>query len=149
AAALAAERAVVEFRLAKIAAELEDEDDEVPTLVRTVKNLDAKLQDLLRREAAARQREINPRSAVWSEAQTLLSLAQDEPRRLRLRALLQQMIEAAWVLIVPRRSHRLLALQVHFKGGARRDYFIHYRAAGFCREGGSESASVVWQSEGK
>jgi hypothetical protein len=63
-------------------------------------------------------------------------------RRLRLRDLLRTVIEEAGILIVPRGSHRFAAVQLFFREGAHRDYVIHYRAAGYCREGGWEAKSA-------
>jgi hypothetical protein len=67
---------------------------------------------------------------------TLVDVAKTEGARLRLRELLRTIIEEIVILIVPRRSHRLAAVQIFFRGGRRRDYLIHYHAAGHCRKGG-------------
>jgi hypothetical protein len=48
---------------------------------------------------------------------------------------LRTIIEEIWVLIVPRKSHRLCVAEIFFRGGKRRDYIIFYKAAGYCRAG--------------
>jgi hypothetical protein len=73
---------------------------------------------------------------------SLVDIATTEQHRLRLRDLLRTLIEEIWVLVVPRRSHRLCALQIFFRGGSRRDYLIHYKAAGYCREGSWSAKSL-------
>jgi DNA invertase Pin-like site-specific DNA recombinase len=128
--ALAGELAGVEQRMRQIEEALVGDGDDVPALARVLKSLDEKRQDLQRRLAVARQKESNPTSAAWMEAQTLLAVAKDEASRLRLRGLLRAIVAEAWVLVVPRRSHRLAVVQFHFAGGARRDYFVAYRSAG-------------------
>lgn len=143
AVALAGELAGVEARMSQLEGELTGDGDDVPALVRSIKTLDARRQDLRRRLAAARQLESNPRGEAWAEARTLLQAARDEAGRLRLRELLRTVVESVWILIVPRRSHRLAAVQINFAGGVRRDYLIHTWAAGYCREGGWEARSFA------
>jgi hypothetical protein len=134
-ASVASELAVKEGRLREIEAELTGDGDDVPVLVRAVRSLSAECDVLRRRLATLRQQESNPRSVAWSETQSLLDVAKDETGRLRLRELLRTIIEEIRVLIVPRRSHRFAALQIHFAGDGRRNYLIWYQAAGHCREG--------------
>jgi hypothetical protein len=66
---------------------------------------------------------------------TLMDIATSEQHRLRLRELLRTIIDDVWVLVIPRKSHRLAAVQVFFSGGGQRDYLIHYQAAAYCRKG--------------
>jgi hypothetical protein len=67
---------------------------------------------------------------------TLLDVATDEPHRLRLRELLRTLIAEIWILIVPRKSYRLCAVQIFFReGNEARDYLIVYRSAAYKREG--------------
>jgi DNA invertase Pin-like site-specific DNA recombinase len=134
--ALALELVGVEQRLKTLEEELTGEGSEVPTLIRAVKVLEVKRQDLQQRLAVARQREANPRSVAWAEAKGLLDVAHDEESRLRLRSLLRGIIESVWMVVVPRRSHRVAAVQVYFTGGGRRSYWIDYWSAGYCRSGG-------------
>lgn len=126
--ALAVEAAALEARLKDVEAELLAGDD-VPTLARVARQLDAKLQDVLRRLAAARQQEANPASAALASARTLMDAAADEPGRLRLRSLLGQLVEGVRVLIVPRRSMKLCAVQIDFRQGLRRSLLIVYKPA--------------------
>jgi hypothetical protein len=115
----------------------------VAALVRSVKALDAKRQDVLKRLAEARQRENNPRGEAFAEAKKLMDVAADEAGRLRLRGLLRTIIDGVYMLTVPRRSHRLCAVQINFAGGGSRHYLIHYHAAGYCREGGWDVRSFA------
>jgi DNA invertase Pin-like site-specific DNA recombinase len=125
---------------------LEDQlagDGDVPSLARVLKALDGRLQDVQRRLAEARRKEATPLTAAWSEAVTLLDVARDERRRLRLRDLLRQLISEAWVLVVRRGCHALCALQLFFTANGARSYLIHYKAAGRGREGGWSVASFA------
>jgi hypothetical protein len=83
----------------------------------------------------------------WNETQTLVgNLANAEnvtETRLRIQAALRRIVEAVFLLIVPRGSHRLAAVQIHFTGGKRRDYLIHNRSAENGRGGGAKVASFA------
>lgn len=140
-AAVAAELAAKEQRARQIEAELTGDGDDVPALVRVLRTIGDECSALRRRLAEIRQRESNPRGVAWAEAQTLLDVASDEAHRLRLRDLLRTIIEGVFVLVVPRRSHRLCAVQIHFRGDGRRNFLVHYWSAGFCREGGCRVGS--------
>jgi DNA invertase Pin-like site-specific DNA recombinase len=170
--ALADERAALEARQRDIEGQLTDTDKPAPALVRAMQTLEAKRQDVLRREVAARQREANPQGAAWSKAQSLLDLAYDEDNRLRLRDLLPTIIERIWVLVVPsplqRRptqptkthrkdgtmkprpagSHRFALVQINFAEGARRFYLTHYQAAGRGRPGGRKTTTFRLDAAG-
>lgn len=132
---IAADLADTERRIRQIEAELIGDGDDVPALVRALTALDSKRQAQLQSLQLARQVEANPRSEAWAEAKTLLDLAQDESHRLRLRGLLQIVVEGMWVLVVPFTSHRIAALQINFRGGNRRHYLIAYKPAGNNRVG--------------
>src|SRR5262249_50309855 len=71
-----------------------------------------------------------------AETRSLLAVARDESARIRLRGLLRTIITGVHVLVIPRRSQRLAAVQVHFVAGTRRDYLILYKPAGNGRKGG-------------
>jgi DNA invertase Pin-like site-specific DNA recombinase len=141
-AAVAAELAVKEQRSRQIEAELAGGEDDVPALVRVLRKLDAECSSLRKQLATLRQKESNPRSVAWVETLTLLDVAKDETKRLRLRELLRTIIAEIQVLIVPRRSHRLAVVQVFFEGDGRRDYLIHYQAKAYCRKGGWRACSL-------
>jgi DNA invertase Pin-like site-specific DNA recombinase len=134
-AAVAAELAVKEQRMRLIEAELVGDEGDVPVLIRSARKLSEECDGLRKRLAAIRQKEANPRGVAWSEALTLLDVAKDETGRLRLRELLRTIIEEMWILIVPRRSHRFAAIQVHFAGDGRRNFLVWYKAAGHGRKG--------------
>jgi hypothetical protein len=55
---------------------------------------------------------------------------------LKLRAVLRRVVETMSVLIVPRGSWKLCAVQVHFVGGAVRHYLVLHQTAANGREGG-------------
>src|SRR5262249_927757 len=80
-----------EPRQTEVEAELTGDGEDVPGLVRVLRALEDKRQELVKRLAAAQQKESNPRDRAWAEAKTLLDLATDEPTRLRLRGLLSAM----------------------------------------------------------
>lgn len=128
-AVLAAERATLDARIRQIEAELTGTSGDVPALIRAAKALDEKRQDVLKRLAEARRRENNRPAEALGEAKTLMDVATDEAGRLRLRNLLRTVIEAVYVLTVPRPSRRLCAVQIVFAGGGTRDYLIDYRPA--------------------
>jgi hypothetical protein len=141
--AVATELAVKEQRCRQIEAELVGDGDDIPSLVRVLRTLSQDCVSLRKRLAILREKESNPRSIAWAEALSLLDVAKDETGRLRLRELLRTIVEEIWVLIVPRRSHRLAAVQVFFKGDGKRDYLIHYQGAGHCRSGGWSACSLA------
>lgn len=64
------------------------------------------------------------------------SAADPDEVRLKLRPILRRLIEQACVLIVPRGSFRLVAVQIFFTGGACRNYLLTHQTAGFRRPGG-------------
>jgi DNA invertase Pin-like site-specific DNA recombinase len=140
---VAKDLAIKEQRARQIEAELAGDDGDVPSLARVLRKLDEECVALRKRLADLRQKEANPRSMAWTEASTLLDVAESETSRIRLRELIRTMVEEIWVLIVPRRSHRFAAVQVFFAGGGRRDYLIHYQAAGYCRGGGWCACSLM------
>src|SRR5262249_45202419 len=85
-------------------------------------------------------RAVRPAARAWRELPDLANLGRSaddsDAVRLRLRPILRRLVEDARVLIVPRGSWRLLAVQFFFVGGARRDYLIAHQTAGFRRPGG-------------
>jgi DNA invertase Pin-like site-specific DNA recombinase len=133
----------IKARIRAIEEKLTETDEEQDTFMGVLRSLNAKRQDVLTRLVAAQQREAHPVSGAWTEAKTLLAVAKDETKRLRLRELLRTIITEAWVLVVPIRSRRLCAVQFHFREGGRRDYLIDYHAAGRGREGGWEARSFA------
>jgi DNA invertase Pin-like site-specific DNA recombinase len=141
-ASLAEELRAHERRQGEVEAELAGDGEDVPGLVRVLRAMEDKRQELVKRLAAAQQKEANPRDRAWAEAKTLLDVATDEPTRLRLRGLLSAMVESIWVLIVPRAPWRLVAVQLHFTGDGHRDYLIVNKAADRWRKGGWQARSL-------
>jgi DNA invertase Pin-like site-specific DNA recombinase len=140
-ASLGRELGAVKQRLEEIEEQLTGDGGDVLTLARAAKVLEDRRNQLLERQRAAERKEAGSGGAAWAEAQGLLGVAKDEARRLRLRGLLRSLVESVWLLVVPRKTHRLAAVQFHFADGRRRDYLIHYWSAGYCREGGWEVLS--------
>lgn len=143
-AALTTKRIAAQQKLQELVGEAKARDKVGRTLVQLIEDQEAEVDDLLQREAEARVRESNPKSAAWAEAKTLLQMAQDEKLRLRLRSLLSEMLESIWVLIVPRLTHRLAAVQVNFAGGTTRHFLIHYRSGGNGRKWFFTARSAAW-----
>jgi hypothetical protein len=139
--ALAASLARVDMSIEAIVDELEA-NGESAVLFKRLREKEAEKRDLAGRLAAARRRERTPRTAIFAEASTLFGVAVGEDRRLRLRGLLRQLIAEISILIVRRRSHALLAAQVYFEGGGRRDYLIWYQPKAHCRPGGWLACSL-------
>jgi DNA invertase Pin-like site-specific DNA recombinase len=133
----------IKARIRAIEEKLVEADEEQGTFMKVLRSLNEKRQDVLKRLVVAQQREANPVSGAWTEAQTLLDAAKDEAKRLRLRELLRIIVTEAWVLVVPIKSRRLCVVQFHFDGGARRDYLIDYHAASRWGEGGWEARSFA------
>jgi hypothetical protein len=134
---LAASLVRTESSIEAIVSEME-QHGESPTLFKRLRQKEAEQQEITVKLAEARLREQNPKSAAYSEMVTLMDIATSEPHRLRLRELLRTVISEVWVLVVPRRSIRLCAVQIFFSGNSqsRRDYLIVYKsAAGGGRKG--------------
>jgi DNA invertase Pin-like site-specific DNA recombinase len=106
------------------------------------------LADVLREKEAEEERLVGElqdelvRSAVpaeraWKEFRSLADAIQDaddpDAALLKVRTLLRAAVESIWVLIVPKGCVRRCAVQVHFVGGARRDYLIRHRTAAYRR----------------
>jgi DNA invertase Pin-like site-specific DNA recombinase len=83
-------------------------------------------------------RSVKPAARAWQELPSLVDLIKesDDPDdvRLRLRTVLRRIVEAAWVLIVPRGARRACVVQFFFVGGGRRDYLIVHQTAGNLRK---------------
>jgi hypothetical protein len=102
------------------------------TLGKRITELEAHKDQLAAKLALAREKAAHPLSESWGEAKTLLSrmIAADssEDVRLRLRSTLRRIVESVWLLVVPRGSIRLCAVQVWFaEVGRHRNYLICHR----------------------
>src|SRR5262249_21295279 len=132
---LAAELALLDAKLEGLARELEEGDS--VTISKVVKRLEAGRKDLAARLAEARQKEANPRSAVWGEMQSIIAVLDDaaDPldTRIRLRSALRGLIEDIHLLVVPRGHDRVGAVQIAFRADEgepvrQRSYLILSRA---------------------
>jgi hypothetical protein len=126
--ALGGEWSRLESSLAAINAEM-DEHGESPALFKRLREKEARQKEVAKLLDEASKRAAHPLSETWGEAQTLLSAlesaADQDEARLRLRAALRRMLDEVWVLVVPRASQRLAAVQIWFAGGVKhRDYLI-------------------------
>jgi DNA invertase Pin-like site-specific DNA recombinase len=137
---LEGELAQLESDIAAIVANL-DAHGESPALYARLRGKEGRKAELVEQLSLARQRAANPLSTAWGEAQSLLKVLESAPdpedARLRLRAALRRIIESVWLVVVPRGSVRLCAVQIYFSGGRRRDYLIFHRAG----RGGAVKAS--------
>jgi hypothetical protein len=79
-----------------------------------------------------------PAERAWKDLPSLVDLIRrdGDDGRLKVRGVLNRVIEGIWVLIVPRGSYRACAVQVCFTGGGRRSYLITHQTAGYARAGG-------------
>jgi DNA invertase Pin-like site-specific DNA recombinase len=127
--ALSGELATVEHRIKDLEAELLTGD--VPSIARTLRVLEERKRELAVQLTEARARAAHPLAESWGECRSVLAALDSAPdpedAKLRLRSALRRIAEEVWLLVVPRRLVRLAAVQIHFKGGAQRDYLIYYR----------------------
>jgi hypothetical protein len=87
---------------------------------------------------------VKPAERAWGELPSLAGVVENggDEARLKLRPVLRRVVDEGRVLIVPRGSWRLVALQVFFTGGGVRDYLIVHQTAGNRRKGGSWARSL-------
>jgi hypothetical protein len=85
----------------------------------------------------ARARAAVPAEATWRRLPSLVALVKEggDAARLRLRAALRQLVDSVWMMVVVVGSWRLCVAQIHFVGGARREYLLVYRPGVRCRAG--------------
>jgi DNA invertase Pin-like site-specific DNA recombinase len=154
-ASLAGEISHVEAKIANLETALLDGDS--PTVAKVLRQQEAKLQELQAKLAEARQKAAHPLADSWGETQTLAGIlegAEDvKDTRLRIRAALRRIVDSIWLLIVPRGTTRLAAVQMRFTGGAHRDYLIvHWPAKGNRSakvEARWTARSVSWHAKSK
>ena len=151
-AALVGEVAHVEAKIAELETALLEGD--VVSIAKVLRQQETRLQELSAKLAEARQKAAHPLAKSWNETQTLASILHEAEdvtdTRLRIRAALRRIVESIWLLIVVRKgAQRLAAVQIYFTGGKRRDYLIHYRAAGRGRQGGATVGSFDLPSSDK
>jgi DNA invertase Pin-like site-specific DNA recombinase len=122
----AGELAHVRGRLAELQVVLERTSS--PTYEKAVLTLEKQEKKLNDQLAELRRQAAHPAGEAWGEAMTLVDVLATAPdpkeTRLKLRSLLRQLVEAIWVLVVPRGRDRLAAVQLFFRGDGHRSYLI-------------------------
>jgi len=113
-------------------------------VVAVLKAKEAEEEEIAKELQAETAKAARPLDRAWRSVPSLAKLVAKEgdPARLRLRPVLRRLIEAARMLVVRRGSWQLVVLQLHFAGGARRDFLIRRQSAGFNRPGGWDAASL-------
>jgi DNA invertase Pin-like site-specific DNA recombinase len=131
--ALEGELGEVESSVAAIEAEL-DKHGESPSLFKRLRAKEARLAELNKQLAAARQKAANPLSASWGECKSLLatldSAADVQDARTRLRAALRRIVLRIDMQVVAKGMDRLAFVQILFTGEHEnrfRSYRICYR----------------------
>jgi DNA invertase Pin-like site-specific DNA recombinase len=81
-------------------------------------------------------RAVRPAEQAWQEVPSLVDLIRKDGdmARLKIRPVLRSIIEVIMVLVVPRGAWRVCVVQIHFHGGATRDYLLMHRTAGYGRQ---------------
>ncbi len=141
-AALEGEVATVEAKIAELEEELLN--GSVASVVKVLRQLEERKAALHAKLEEARVKAATPVAESWGTCQSLMSAldgAEDEEEvRLRLRSALRRIVEKIWLLVVPKRLHRIAAVQMYFTGGNRRDYLIYHKPphviSGCRKEGG-------------
>jgi hypothetical protein len=130
-AGLQAELNAIEVELGEAAAFLEANGFS-PTIGQRVKVLEARKAELDTKLLDARAKAACPAGQALREYGSLLdALAKaPDPRdaRVRLGAALRRLVDFISFLVLRRGAGKLAAVQVYFRGGARREYLIDYRA---------------------
>ncbi|HEY7327954.1 MAG TPA: recombinase family protein [Gemmataceae bacterium] len=126
--ALEGEETELRSDIAKISADL-DAHGESPTQYARLRAREARLGEVTKLLAEARQKAANPLSSAWGEMQSLLEVIDSAPdpndARTRLRTLVRRVVGSIWLLVVPRGRDRLAAVQLWFSGGEKhREYLI-------------------------
>jgi DNA invertase Pin-like site-specific DNA recombinase len=130
---LAKQFAGIEGEIAKLEDDLA-RNGHSDALSRALRRLEDQKRSVAEQLAEARQKAANPLGEAWGEAQTIIEALEAAPdpqdARLRLRSALRRLVDSIWLLVVPRGSARLCAVQIWFAGGKRvRSYLILNRKA--------------------
>jgi DNA invertase Pin-like site-specific DNA recombinase len=128
---LSNEQRDVKASIKAIEAEL-DKDGDSPILLRRLRQKGDREKELDALIRAAQARAAHPLSASWREAGALLKALDEAPdkkdARLRLRRVLQRVVEAIRCVFVARDDARLSAVQIEFAGSdSPRHYLLWYR----------------------
>jgi DNA invertase Pin-like site-specific DNA recombinase len=129
---LASALAQVEAKIGAIQAELLNTDSNIPSVIQALRKLEEQRTDAAAKLATARQKALHPVSEQWGECKSLLEALSTAPdkmeARLKLRSVLRRVIEAIYLVVVPRGLDRLAQVEIYFRDSERtRSYFIAYR----------------------
>jgi DNA invertase Pin-like site-specific DNA recombinase len=116
------------------------------TIGKRITALEAQKSELAANLLDAKAQAACPAENAWQEYESLVDLLEKAPdpadARLRLRSALHRIVSEIRLLVVPRGRDKLAAVQVFFKGDARRDYLIWYRPT---RSNGKATALGWWK----
>ncbi len=132
------------LRQRKAALALELLKGDIAAIADTLRLIEARETELAAQIDESGLEAVVPRSNSWRDAKDLSAMLADaedlEDIRTRLRAALRRIVEAVWVLVVPRGRQRLCAVQIRFTGGERcRSYLMLHEPAWAGRNGRKES----------
>lgn len=127
---LANQFAGLEAKEAEVEAEMVNGD--VPAFARVLRTIADQKKDVGERLSAAREKAANPLSESWGRCHSLIDALESAPNpidaRLRLRKEIQRIVDAIYILVVPRGRDRLCAVQLFFTEGQRqRSLMIFHR----------------------
>lgn len=146
--ALEAKEKDILAQLARLKSRLKAED-EVATIMDTVRELEAERKANAAALAELRQREAAPTSGAWREFKSIAAALDAAPdkdaARVRLRAVLRRMLEGIWCLFMPAgEGPRVARVQVVFSGGEKfQQFIIAYRPKNSSRGGAGYPAEYV------
>jgi DNA invertase Pin-like site-specific DNA recombinase len=128
---LAGKLAGIEGRLEELRHQIVDGDENIPAVLATMRSLEAKRAKAAEDLAATQREASSPLASVWGDCRSLLDSLDGAPdpedARVRLRSALRRIVDGIWCLFLAPGEYRLAAVQIHFTGGAHRDYLILHR----------------------
>ncbi len=139
--------AAVEGRLAKVQAQLVEDDGDVFGLMAVVRQLEAKRKETADELAAARIAAASPLAESWGDARGLIETLAGAPdqraARLRLRAAIARIVDSVQCVLVRHGTAQFAAVQLWFKpGAAQRSFVILHRHARGGR--GADNRPASW-----
>jgi DNA invertase Pin-like site-specific DNA recombinase len=118
-----------------------------PHILDIIRDLTAREESLASQLQEEMARTARPAERSLNELPSLIELRRKAADRdsvdLQVAAALRNIIDEAWLLIVPKGSFRVAVLQLFFTGGRRRDYLILHQTAGNHRQGGWRAFSFA------
>jgi DNA invertase Pin-like site-specific DNA recombinase len=101
------------------------------SLAEIVNDLDAEEERAATELQEELARTVKPVEKAWEELPGLVQMIRKEgdAARLRIRPVLRSIVTEVWLLLMPRGAVRLLVTQLHFPGGAHRDYLTYLSPA--------------------